>query len=249
MEFSLSLEGRGIQGEGENSQKTYFIPLKQKFILIFEEIKGRSLFGNNLKPSHLFEVGKALATLHKVTHREAQTLRSHRFDRKGLLKVYKEIKTKLIKKHPEVDKLIQQTFLYLKKNEPKKIPSGLIHADLFPENILFIKNKLNGILDFEAAGFGPYLFDVAVTLHACCHNGKKFDLKKAQSFLKGYESTRRLTPVEKKYFNYYMTESALRFLLTRLRDFELKDGPVKASPFKDYREFVRRFEEIKTFKP
>lgn len=225
------------------TRKKLFVPFKNKFVLLFPEIQGQSLFGKNLKPSHLNAIGKNLAILHQKTRSQAKDLEPHRFDLKGMKQVYREIQTRLVKKHPQLDKTIKEWLELFGQHSPKNLPSGLIHADLFPENILFLKNKLHGFLDFEAAGYGEFLFDLGVTIHACTHDGKKFDLSKVKSFLKGYQEIRTLTKSEKKYFEFYLNLSALRFLLTRLRDFELKPGKVKASPFKDFKEFVRRFDE------
>ncbi len=212
-----------------------------KPILLFTEVRGKSLLGNKLLPSHLKQIGQALAILHKKT--QGLILKPHRFDHQGQRKVFSEIKSLLQVRHPAVANLINEKFRAMGRFHSGELPHGLIHADLFPENILFSKNKLSGILDFEAAGSGAFLFDIGVTLHACCHPGSKFDLPRARAFLKGYESVRPLTKSEKSHLLYYLDESAMRFLLTRLRDFELKSGPVKAKPFKDYSDFVRRFQE------
>lgn len=220
----------------------YFIPFGKKFILLFEKVEGKTLLPNQLSINHLKQIGKALAVLHKAGN--LAPLKEHRFHTQELKKVYLQIKKKLKSKHSKVDQLILHRFGWLKKNKPSSIPFGLIHADLFSENIIFKNQKLAGILDYEAAGSGPYLFDLSVALHALCHPQKRFSPQRIRALLQGYQSVRKITFYEKKYFEYYLYESALRFLLTRLRDFELKEGPVKAKPFKDYREFVRRLTEI-----
>lgn len=218
-----------------------YLPFGRKFVLLFEKINGASYFHRRLKGKHLYQIGHALAELHRAA--KNRPLPRHRFNFPGLEKVYREILPRLKRKHPAVCLEIDQWMAWLEKNEPK-VPCGLIHADLFPENLLFIRHRLEGILDFEAAGLGPFLFDIAVTLHACCHDGKNFSVEKCRRLLKGYRSARKLTAKENKWFEYYLYQSAVRFLLTRLRDFELKDGPVRAKPFKDYREYLRRFSEI-----
>lgn len=222
------------------ANKNSFIPYQKKYVLLFEKIKGKSRFRLNLEQTKL--VGKSLAALHYLS--QNKSFSPHRFHLPELKNVYKQIKTALVKKHPMIDLEIRQIFAYLAKNKPSSLPCGLIHADLFPENILWGKSRLSGILDFEAAGLGPFILDIATTLNACCHDGKKFLIPQVKSFLKGYQSVRKITKIENDYFKYALTESSLRFLLTRLRDFELKPGKIKAKPFKDYREYVRRFGEI-----
>lgn len=226
----------------ETKKGKYYLPFGRKYVLLFEKIHGASYFHHRLKGKHLYRIGRALGQLHRAT--KGRSLPLHRFCFSGLMRIYHEILPRLNRRHPAVALEIGQWMSWLKKNEPKGLPEGLIHADLFPENLLFIGDRLEGILDYEAAGLGPFLFDIAVTLHACCHDGNNFSIEKCRKFLRGYQSVRKLSVNERKWFEYYLYESALRFLLTRLRDFELKPGVVAAKPFKDYREYLRRFSEI-----
>jgi homoserine kinase type II len=227
-------------------QKKSFIPLGKKFVLLFAEVKGKPLFEKKLTTKHLRTIGAALACLHGLTL--SGGIKEHRFNLAGQQAVFKQILPRLKRKHPELIVPISERLRWLKDNEPKQARGVLIHADLFAENIHWLGEKLHGILDYEAAGRGHALFDLGVCLHALCHNGKKFDARKAQALLKGYQSARRLSAAERAQFWYYLNQSTLRFLLTRLRDFELAPGEVKAEPFKDYREFVIRFEENKTLR-
>lgn len=226
--------------------KKSFIPFQKKFILIFKELKGKTLTPTEVTPLRLSLIAQALATLHQKT-KDNKKIGEHRFNTKGLLKVFKEIKEKTTKKHPHLIPLLTDLLTQAKNADLIKLPSGLIHADLFPENILFEKNNLTSLLDFEAAGFGPFLFDVGVCLNALCQRNGKIIKKQVQIFLKEYTKIRPFTKIEQKNFKLFWKISALRFLLTRLRDFELKEGAVKASPFKDYREYVTRMDEIDLF--
>lgn len=215
-----------------------FLPLKNKFLLLFPEISGQSISEADLKPKHLFEIGLNLAKIHLST--KNISLSMHRFNFTELNRVFLEIDTKLLKKNPEVHQKVKSNFSWLKNNRPPKLPHGLIHADLFPENILFLNHKISGILDFEASGKGAFLFDIMVTIHACCFKNNILNSLRLKSFLEGYQSIRKISPIERKNATYFFRESTMRFLLTRLRDFELKSEKVKASPFKDYREFLDR---------
>lgn len=217
--------------------------LANKPILLFTEIGGRSLFGHDLRPKHLMMLGEKLSELHNVTL--DSRIRPHRFDMSGLERVHQEIKNPLGIKHPELAAFVFQKLRHLKSNEPGKLKTVLIHADLFPENILWIKNSLSGILDFEAAGSGPALFDVAVCLNALCHDNKNFDREKITAFLAGYQKHHPFSKTTSRLLGYYLEMTSLRFLLTRLRDFELAGCDKKASHFKDYREYLHRFDELK----
>lgn len=219
--------------------KASFLFYKKKFLLLLPEIKGRSIPSKDLRPVHLRRIGEALGQLHQQTLNFK--IPDHRFNQKELQSVFQQIKKELTKKIPTVALEIYQWLKRFKKIR-KKLPSGLIHADLFPENILFINDKLHGILDFEAAGYGPFVFDLAVTLHACC-TVKGFDLKRTLAFFEGYQSVRKITHIEWETLEEALLEACLRFLLTRLRDFELKKGKIEA-PWKDYKDYLVRFAEI-----
>lgn len=219
-----------------------FIPFGRKFVLLFEAIPGCWIPTQKLASSHLKKIGGALASLHRTS--KSHKFSPHRFDLQGQMLVYQQIQKKLRTKHPLVDLEVQKYLQFFRQQKMQGLPKGLIHADLFPENIHWQAAKLVGLLDFEAAGFGPLLFDVAVTLHACCHRNGRFSIPLAKAFLAGYERDRPLTQNERQNMGAMLCLAALRFLLTRLRDFELKEGPVMAKPFKDYREYVKRFEEI-----
>ncbi|MBX7149369.1 homoserine kinase [bacterium] len=224
----------------KTTKGSFYVPYQKKFALIFDEVFGKSPVSLNEK--QLGDLGQKLGLLHKLTI--GQKLPPHRFNLKGQQKVFQQIQKKLNQKHPHIFKFTREKLASLKKNEPKKIPQGLIHADIFPENTFYQGNKMLGLIDFEAAGQGAFLFDIGVCIHALCHKKTILSPALVRAFLKGYQKKRKLSPLEKQYFAYYLEQSAMRFLLTRLRDFELKNGKVAASPFKDYREYVERFEQI-----
>lgn len=219
----------------------FYIPFQKKFALFIPELSGASYFKKNLTSKRLAIIGRHIRRWHDLS--PDKKIAQHRFCLEGQRIVYQQIRQKLTKKHPELDKFIAAKLAFFERNKPSRERLRLIHADLFPENILWCGNRLNGILDFDAAGLGDPLFDVGVCLHALCHDGEHFHSDKIKGFLKGYFEWSPPTPFEKRYFAYYLDLAAMRFLLTRLRDFELASGPVKAEPFKDYREFARRFNE------
>ena len=105
------------------------------------------------------------------------------------------------------------------------------------------------MVDFESAGLGPVLFDLAVCLHALCHDGKRFQPEKIKAFFQGYEDKQKLTKSTFKLLPIYLELTALRFLLSRLANFELKDADPQVKNFKDYQEYVERFEELESNPP
>ncbi len=102
---------------------------------------------------------------------------------------------------------------------PRDLPRGIIHADLFPNNVFFIKNRLSGLIDFYFACTDAFAYDLAICLNSWCFEpDASFNLTKGQALLAGYESVRPLTTAEVEALPQLCRGSALRFLLTRLVD-------------------------------
>lgn len=103
---------------------------------------------------------------------------------------------------------------------PKNLPSGPIHADLFPDNVLFIDTDVTGLIDFYFAANDAWAYDVAVCLNAWCFSacGKTYRHDLTEAFLAGYESVRPLESAERAALPLLCQGAALRFLLTRAYD-------------------------------
>jgi len=116
-----------------------------------------------------------------------------------------------------------QNLNYIKKNWPSKLPSGIIHGDLFVDNIFFNKEKLSGVIDFYFAANDFFMYEIAICINALCFDKKKNKFKinkqKVKNLIKGYESIRKITIREKKSLNILCRGAAIRYLLTRLYDY------------------------------
>ncbi|HEY3792100.1 MAG TPA: homoserine kinase [Bradyrhizobium sp.] len=103
---------------------------------------------------------------------------------------------------------------------PKDLPVGVIHADLFPDNVFFLGDQLSGIIDFTFACNDMLAYDVAICLNAWCFESDcSFNVTKARAFLNAYGRERELTEAEQHALPLLARGAALRFLLTRLVDF------------------------------
>jgi homoserine kinase type II len=103
-------------------------------------------------------------------------------------------------------------------NWPKNLPKGIIHADLFPDNVFFDGTKISGILDFYFSCNDLLVYDLAIAINAWCFTKGKFNQSFFNQIIKGYQSERILTKKEKNKFNIMLRGASLRFLLTRLYD-------------------------------
>ena len=133
----------------------------------------------------------------------------------------------------------------IKKHWPPNLPSGIIHADLFPDNIFFKNEKVEGIIDFYFSCNDYYAFEIAVCINALCFDGEKenlsFNVTKAKKFFQGYSVVRNITEKEKKYFKVLCQGAAMRFLLTRVFDYlNLSKGALLT--VKDPEEYLKRLE-------
>jgi len=102
---------------------------------------------------------------------------------------------------------------------PKGLPQGVIHADLFPDNVFFLGERVSGLIDFTFACNDILAYDVAICLNAWCFESDySFNVTKARAFLGAYGRTRKLTDAEENALPLLARGAALRFLLTRLVD-------------------------------
>ena len=132
----------------------------------------------------------------------------------------------------------------LEKKWPKNLPRGIIHADIFPDNILFFSGKVSGIIDFYFSCNDFFAYDIAICLNSLCfENQSTFNVTKAKNFIKGYNSVRELNQKEKNYLPILARGAAMRFLITRVYDY-LKQTNLDGAIFrtKDPIEYLKRLE-------
>jgi homoserine kinase type II len=128
----------------------------------------------------------------------------------------------------------------LERSWPKHLPEGVIHADLFPDNVLFLGEKLSGLIDFYFACNDILAYDVAICMNAWCFEiDHSFNVTKARAFLNAYGRERQLSDAEQAVLPLLARGAALRILLTRLVDwFNVPPGAM-VKP-KDPLEYARK---------
>lgn len=183
---------------------------------------------------HCAEAGKALAALHEAGADFA-------LYRPNTLSIdtWREMAAALIPHADEVEeglgKLIETVLENL--HWPHPLPSGLIHADLFPDNTLFMDGRVSGLIDFYFACNDAFAYDLAVMLNAWCFDAAcKYDAARGKALLGAY---RALSPAEREALPVLAQGAALRFLLTRLYDLLHRDPHALVRP-KDPRDFAKR---------
>lgn len=122
------------------------------------------------------------------------------------------------------------------------VPSGLIHGDLFRDNVLWQAGHIRALIDFESASRGPYVYDLMVTVLAWCYAGA-FRPELARSLLGAYHRRRPLGRAEVAALPVEAGIGALRFATTRITDYSMRTAAC-GTPLRDYRRFLARLEAI-----
>ena len=137
-----------------------------------------------------------------------------------------------------LNKVISEEYNRILSNWPEKLPSGIIHADLFPDNVLFNDNKISGVIDFSFSCNDFLSYDLSICINAWCFRDGEFDISLSKNLLNGYQKNRELNKEELKQLPILCSGSALRFLLTRLADWKVSNGDAMVTP-KNPDEFVK----------
>lgn len=189
--------------------------------------------------NHCREVGKALAALH-LAGRDFPHSRPNALDIEGWRKLWQGSKDRAGEVEPGLAAEVEKDFAELARRWPAGLPSGIIHADLFPDNVFFLGERLSGLIDFYFACNDLYAYDVATCLNAWCFESDiSFNVDKGRALLAGYQSVRPLSGAEQQALPLLARGSALRFMLTRLYDWlTIPDGALVQK--RDPVEYIRR---------
>jgi homoserine kinase type II len=128
----------------------------------------------------------------------------------------------------------------LERDWPTSLPAGVIHADLFPDNVFFEGGRLSGLIDFYFACTDFLAYDLAIALNAWCFEGDgSFNVTKARRLVAGYRRARALSPAETRALPLLARGASMRFLLTRLYDWVHTPRGALVTP-KNPAEYIRK---------
>ena len=129
---------------------------------------------------------------------------------------------------------------FLEANWPNGLPSGVIHADLFPDNVFFLGDRVSGLIDFYFACNDFLAYDLSICLNAWCFEKDwSYNITKGSALIEGYQSVRPLSKAEAEALPVFARGSALRFFLTRLYDW-IMTPPGAMVTKKDPKEYLRK---------
>src|SRR4051812_31688013 len=167
---------------------------------------------------HCAAVGEALARMH-LAGADFSGKRRNALSVEGWRPLAEQADGRADTVQPGLRATIIEELGFLEKNWPRGLPAGVIHADLFPDNVFFLSDKLSGLIDFYFACTDTLAYDVAICLNAWCFEpDHSYNVTKGQSLLNAYIKTRALSEAELAALPLLARGAALRFLLTRLVD-------------------------------
>jgi len=185
------------------------------------------------------EAGAALARLHEAGRDFALT-RPNALSIAGWLPLAQASAARANEVAPALHETIAAELAHLQAVWPQGLPTGVIHADLFPDNALFVGERLTGVIDFYFACNDAFAYDVAIGLNAWCFEpDRSFNITKARALLSRYRAIRPFQADEMAALPTLARGSALRFLLTRLHDWLHHDRAALVRP-KDPLEYLAK---------
>ena len=188
---------------------------------------------------HCAGIGEALAKLH-LAGRDFAMSRPNALSVSGWGPLFEAAAARADEVQHGLRDFLKAELDYLESRWPQDLPAGVIHADLFPDNALFLGDRVSGLIDFYFACNDLFAYDVAICLNAWCFEADhSFNVTKARAFLDAYRRVRPLSDAEQAALPLLARGAALRFLLTRLVDF-LNVPPGALVRPKDPLEYVRK---------
>ena len=228
----------------EQGGKRYAM-LGGKPVSVFAWLPGYHLDSRTIGPDQCRAVGRSLATLHRAGARSATRLmRESRYSLPRLRELFESFSSSTDSKLQEVIATLRAEFSWLDSQRARRdqLTQGLIHADLFPDNVLLLEGEVGALLDFEQACTGALIYDLAVTINAWCF-AEVLDAARMRAMVEGYQETQPLAAREMELLGTELRASALRFTITRVTDIYLGPGSEGGgSTGKDFGRFLMRLE-------
>ncbi len=176
------------------------------------------LWPRRILPGHCRELGRAMAEMH-LAGSDFPLRRENDLSVAGWRPLFEACRERAHEVQEGLAEALEAELAALESAWPGELPRGVIHADLFPDNVFFMGDRLSGLIDFYFACNDFFAYDLAVCLNAWCFEpDKAFNVTKARLMLQAYRGVRPFSEEELQALPLLARGSALRFLLTRLYD-------------------------------
>ena len=171
-----------------------------------------------VQPRHCALLGDTMARMH-LAGASFEGERVNALSIEGWRRLFRQVEARADEVRPDLAAEIAGELAHLEAHWPRDLPAGIIHADLFPDNVFFLGDKLSGLIDFYFACNDFFAYDLAICLNAWCFEAdRSFNITKARQMLSAYREVRPFSDTELEALPLLARGSALRFLLTRLYD-------------------------------
>ena len=202
----------------KNKENKIINSIKNKKAVIISFIEGEKVEIPNVKKC--FEVGKMMGELHKLT-KNFEKKRKNNLDIEEWKRIFSKCEESNIDNFKELITELKEEINTLENLWPKNLPSGVIHADLFKDNIFFKNEKISGVIDFYFSCNHFFLYDISIVINDWCfeNDGLEFNKEFFDAIVDGYGLFRTLNKTELESFNIILRAAAVRILVTRLHDF------------------------------
>ena len=197
------------------------------------------MWPRRIQPFHCAAVGAALADLHRAGTSFGM-IRANDLSVGGWRRLYEACRCRAAEVQPGLAGELEAELALVEAEWPRDLPTGVIHADLFPDNVFFREREVSGLIDFYFACTDFLAYDLAICLNAWCFEADgSLNVTKARLLLEGYRRARPLSSAELAALPLLARGSALRFLLTRLFDWLNQPAGALVRP-KDPLEYLRK---------
>ncbi len=199
-------------------------------------------------PKHCQLLGEMLAQMH-LAAQDFKLRRKNALNPAGWQSLFASCRQNADRFTAGLEKEIEDDLAQLSNKWPEHLPTGIIHADLFPDNVFFLKDTLSGFIDFYFACDDILAYDLAICLNAWCfENDGQFNITKARALTNGYQKHRGLSPEEIESLPILARGAALRFLLTRLADWfaPMEGALVKPKDPSEYLKKLRFHRDVRS---
>ena len=211
--------------------------IKNKPAALISFLKGRSV--KTPRPEHCRALGAAMAQMH-LAGDGFELTRPNNHGLGNWQALFERCHSRADEVSPDLTRAMERELTRLKENWPGSLPTGIIHADLFPDNVFFMQGDISGLIDFYFACNDFYAYDLAIALNAWCFEpDATFNITKARALLSGYQNLRPLAPEEIDAVPILGAGAAMRFLTTRLFDWLNQVDGAQVEP-KNPNDFLRR---------
>ncbi|MCH7633162.1 MAG: homoserine kinase [Proteobacteria bacterium] len=171
-----------------------------------------------VQPRHCALLGDTMARMH-LAGASFGGERANALSIEGWRRLFRQVEARADEVRPDLAAEIAGELAHLEAHWPRDLPAGIVHADLFPDNVFFLADKLSGLIDFYFACNDFFAYDLAICLNAWCfETDRSFNITKARQMLSAYREVRPFSDAELEALPLLARGSALRFLLTRLYD-------------------------------